>query len=50
MKKFFALLAAVVLLTACNTKTETVDESIDTIVVDSTEVEGVAADTTVVAE
>jgi PBP1b-binding outer membrane lipoprotein LpoB len=55
MKKFFALLAAVVLFTACNngtgTEASTTDSvAVDSTVVDTTAVEGVAVDTTVVAE
>ena len=53
MKKIFALLAAVVMFTACNngTGTSTVDStSADTTVVDSVAVDSVTVDTTVVAE
>jgi PBP1b-binding outer membrane lipoprotein LpoB len=55
MKKFFALLAAVVLFTACNngtgTEASTTDSTaVDSTVVDTTTVECLAVDSTVVAE
>jgi predicted small secreted protein len=53
MKKIFVILAAAVLLTACNngTSTPTVEgTSTDSTMVDSVAVDSVAVDTTVVAE
>lgn len=53
MKKIFALLAAVVMFTACNsgTGTSTVDSaSADTTMVDTVAVDTATVDTTVVAE